>query len=85
MKNGNFKLKNTLRVKEYNAIFKKSQENRHVIKHPKGWAVRKPGASKASRVLSTQKEAENVADKMARRNKGVVIVHGRDGSIRRVT
>jgi len=35
--------------------------DRYVVKHPKGWAVKKPHAEKASDILPTQKEAEGRA------------------------
>ncbi|MAT94116.1 MAG: hypothetical protein CME59_16160 [Halioglobus sp.] len=38
-----------------------SKNDRYVTKHPAGWAVKKPGADRASSVHGTQKEAEGRA------------------------
>ncbi|MCB0637341.1 MAG: DUF2188 domain-containing protein [Lewinella sp.] len=38
-----------------------SKTDRYVTKHPGGWAVKKPGAGRASSVHGTQKEAESRA------------------------
>lgn len=38
-----------------------SKNDRYVTKHPDGWAVKKPGAGRASSVHGTQKEAESRA------------------------
>lgn len=37
------------------------KSDRHVVKHGGGWAVKAPGASRASVVTSTQKQAEGRA------------------------
>ncbi|HLG38742.1 MAG TPA: DUF2188 domain-containing protein [Chitinophagaceae bacterium] len=38
-----------------------SKNDRYVVKHPDGWAVKKPGAERSSDVLDTQREAEQRA------------------------
>ena len=38
-----------------------ADKDRYVVKHPDGWAVKGPGASRASDVMSTQREAESRA------------------------
>jgi len=38
--------------------------SRYVVRHPEGWAVKKAHAKQASRVLSTQIEAEAVAKRI---------------------
>ena len=57
-------------------------KNVHVVKHPKGWAAKVAGNQKATKVTSTQKEAEKVAIKIATNQKSEVLIHGRDGKIR---
>lgn len=37
------------------------KNERYVVKHPDGWAVKKPGAQKPSDVLPTQSDAEQRA------------------------
>jgi len=60
-----------------------SSNNRHVIKHPDGWAVKAPGASKASAVEATQEKAIARARAIVGKlGGGEVRVHGRDGLVR---
>lgn len=62
---------------------KSGSNNRHVTRHPEGWAVVAPGASRASAVTRTQEQAAaRAADIVAGRGGGEVVIHGRDGRIR---
>lgn len=57
-------------------------KNQHVVPQSGKWAVKGDGSKRASRVVSTQAEAVEVARRIAR-NQGVdVVIHGRDGTIR---
>jgi len=57
-----------------------SENDRYVVKHPDGWAVKKPHAEKASDVTSTQKEAETRAKQIVNNlGGGEVRIQGRDG------
>jgi len=54
--------------------------DRYVTKHDKGWAVKAPGAKRASSVHGTQKEAEKAAKKtVGNLGGGEVRIQGRDG------
>lgn len=54
--------------------------DRYVTKHPRGWAVKAPGAERASSVHSRQRDAENVAKQTVRNlGGGEVRIQGRDG------
>lgn len=57
-------------------------KNQHVVKHPDGWAVKGAGNSRATKVTSTQAEATQVAQDIARNQKSDTKIHGRDGKIR---
>lgn len=57
-------------------------KNQHVVKHPDGWAVKGAGNSKATRVTSTQQEAIDIAQNIARNQESDTKVHGRNGKIR---
>ena len=54
----------------------------HVTSRNKGWAVKKEGLSKASKIYSTKASAVSGARKL--RSKGLdVVVHKRDGTIQK--
>lgn len=61
-----------------------ASKGRHVVPNPGGgWAVRKPGADRASAVTRTQGQAEQTAKRMvSNEGGGEVRIHGRDGKIR---
>lgn len=57
--------------------------DRYVTNHPDGWAVKKPGAGRASGVFETQREAEQRAKNIvANEGGGEVRIQGRDGKWR---
>lgn len=57
--------------------------DRFVVKHPKGWAVKAGGADRASSLHPTQKAAEKAAKQIARKNGGgEVRIQGTNGQWR---
>ncbi len=59
------------------------KNDRYVVKHPDGWAVKPVGAKRPSTVERTQGAAEKAAKKIIRNaGGGEVISHGREGKIR---
>jgi uncharacterized protein DUF2188 len=59
------------------------KNNRFVVKHPEGWAIKKPGAERASEIHPTQGEAEQRAKEIVSNlGGGEVRVQGRDGKFR---
>ncbi len=58
------------------------KKNIHVVPKGKDWAVKKAGASRASKVTTTQKEAIQVAKNLARDNQSELLIHGKNGQIR---
>lgn len=56
--------------------------NIHVVPRNEGWVVRKEGASRATSVHHTQRDAVDAAREIARTSHGELIIHGRDGRIR---
>ena len=57
-------------------------KNQHVVKHPKGWAVKGAGNSKATKVTRTQAQAIAAAESIAKNQKSDTKIHGLDGKIR---
>jgi hypothetical protein len=47
-----------------------AKNDRYVVRHPQGWAVKAPGAERASSVHETQKAAEQAAKQTVRKNGG---------------
>lgn len=55
----------------------------HVVKNSSGgWAVKKGGSSKATKVYKTQKEAIDHGREIAKNQKAEFYIHGQDGRIR---
>lgn len=59
-----------------------TRKNQHVVPHKDGWAVKGAGNSKSTKVTSTQKEAIQVAQDIARNHKTDTKIHGKNGKIR---
>lgn len=57
-------------------------KNQHVTPHENGWQVKGAGNSKATKVVSTQKEAIGIAREIAINQKSEVVIHGKKGQIR---
>ncbi len=51
----------------------------HIIKRGNGWAVKRQGANKASKIYHTQQEAVKGAKRL--KNSSEIIVHRRNGSV----
>lgn len=58
---------------------KKSQ---HVVKHDKGWSVKKAGSSRATKVVKTQTEAIEIGKEIAKNQQTELVIHGENGKIR---
>jgi len=59
-----------------------SKNSQHVVPSESGWTVRKAGASRATSVHDTQREAITAATKIASNQGTELFIHGRDGRIR---
>ena len=58
-------------------------KNQHVTPRPDGkWQVKGAGNEKATKVTTTQKEAIEVARKIAINQQSEVVIHGTNGQIR---
>ena len=60
-----------------------SKSKQHVVPSQHGgWAVRRSGSSRASRIFLTQHDAVRYAKEVARKEGSDVYVHGVDGTIK---
>jgi len=59
-----------------------SKKGQHVVPNGDGWSVRRAGASRASGVYKTQKEAVEKAREIAKHQSTELYIHGKDGRIR---
>lgn len=57
-------------------------KNQHVVPHGDKWAVKGAGNKKATKVTDTQKEANEIAKEIAKKQKSEVLIHGKNGKIR---
>ena len=60
----------------------KKPPSQHVVKSSGGWAVKKGGSTRATKVFSTQKDAVAHGRGIAKKQKAEFYVHGKDGRIR---
>ena len=57
--------------------------SQHVVKNPDGgWAVKRGGSTRATKVHKTQKSAVKQATGIAKKQRAELYIHGRDGKIR---
>jgi uncharacterized protein YdaT len=57
--------------------------NQHVVRHSTGgWAIKKEGSERASKVFETQSDAIEKATEIAKNQKVEIFIHDRHGRIR---
>jgi hypothetical protein len=60
----------------------KKPASQHVVKNADGWAVKKGGSTRATKVFSNQSEAIAYGRNIAKNQRTELYVHGKDGRIR---
>lgn len=60
-----------------------TKRNQHVVPHEGKWAVKGAGAKKATKVFDRQSDAIAAARDVAKNQKTELLVHGRNGQIRK--
>lgn len=53
----------------------------HTVPHKEGWANKRAGSNKASRVYDTKKEAQEAGRETAKRSRTEHLIHKQDGTI----
>jgi len=69
-------------IQSYTDAVKKGLKAQHIVSKGGHWAVKRVGATGASKTFDTQSEAVSHARKAAKSDKSDVFIHGRDGRIR---
>ena len=59
-----------------------AKKNQWVIKYGDIWAVKGEGNTKVTKITKTQKEAINIAKKIAKNQKSELYIQNREGKIR---
>lgn len=58
------------------------KRSQHVVPTKGGWAVKRAGSPKATKVFATQQEAIERGREIAKNQRSELLIHGRDGRIR---
>jgi len=58
------------------------RNTQHVVKHSDGWALKKSGSSRATKVFTTQADAFDFGRSVAINQQTELFLHGRNGQIR---
>lgn len=59
-----------------------SKTTQHVVRHPGGWALKRGGSQRATKVFTTQGQAVSYGRDVARNQGAEFFIHGRNGRIR---
>ena len=59
-----------------------AKKNQWVVKHFKGWAVKGEGNKKVTRITKTQKEAIDIAKRIAKNQESELYIQDNKGKIR---
>jgi hypothetical protein len=59
-----------------------SKKGVHVVPRGNGWAVKREGSSRASKVTETQRQAIQAGRETARREGAELVIHSQSGRIR---
>jgi hypothetical protein len=54
----------------------------HVVASSGGWAVKRPGSERSSKVTGTQRVFIEAGEKLAECDRSELVVHGEDGRLR---
>lgn len=58
------------------------RKTQHVVRHPEGWALKKGGGERATKVFDTQKEAITFGKTVSQNQGAELFIHGKNGRIR---
>lgn len=58
------------------------RKNQHVVPHKEKWGIKGQGNKRLTKVTLTQREAIEIAKKIAKNQKSELFIHRKDGTIR---
>lgn len=58
------------------------RSTQHVVRHPEGWALKRGGSDRATKVFTNQSEAIVYGREVSRNQGAEFFIHGRNGRIR---
>lgn len=58
------------------------KKNQHVVPNGSNWAIEGEGNIRKTKIVTTQREAINIARTIARNQQSELIIHGKNGQIR---
>ena len=74
---------NNPQIKAYSDAVKKGMKSQHVIPAEDGWAVKRAGSSRSSKIFKSKREAIKHATKISRNSNSGLFIHSLDGDIKR--
>ena len=75
-------LRNPL-IDAYSKAVRKGYSSHHVLPSSNGWAVKRVGVSRSSRIFRTQKEAIRYGRSIVKNQGQDLIIHNKNGRVRR--
>lgn len=73
---------NNPQIKSYARAVRKGLCSQHIVPLNNGWAVKRGGATRATKVFNTQKRAILYGEKIAKNNRADLFIHKLDGRIK---
>ncbi len=61
-----------------------ANKNLNIVPLGNGWAIKKEGSKRFTVITETQKEAINAARKIAQNSRVQIVIHGKDGRIKKL-
>ncbi|MEX0877268.1 MAG: DUF2188 domain-containing protein [Candidatus Spechtbacterales bacterium] len=75
--------KDTLQIRSYEAALRRGRKSQHVIHADSGWAVKRAGATRPSKVFDKKTNAVNYAKNVSKKNRTDLYIHDKNGRIQK--
>jgi len=57
------------------------KKNIHVVPHDQGWAIKREGSTRSSKISKRKTDANTIARDMAKKDRVELVIHRKDGRI----